>query len=48
MGIIYNKKYKSREICPQSISHQRTVKVLTHQSIQILKSLGLKVIPGGR
>ena len=49
MGIIYNNKnYISREICPPRISRQRTVKALTRQSIEILKSLGLKVVPGGK
>ena len=48
MGIVYNKKYINREICPPRVSRQRTVKALTRQSIQILKSLGLKVVVGGK
>ena len=48
MGIIYNKNYISRVICPPRINRQRTVKALTRQSIEILKSLGLKEVLGGK
>lgn len=60
MGLVFNnnnnnirnnwsdQKYISYPQCRESVSRQRQVKVLTHQNIQFLRNLGLKVVPGGR
>ena len=59
MGLVFNtnknynsyssgRKYISNSPCQRSISRQRQVRALTRQNIQFLKSLGLKVVPGGR
>lgn len=46
--LFYGKGYKSNETCSSSISRQRVPKVLTRQSVHFLKSIGLRIVPGGK
>ena len=57
MGLVFNnnsrsnfsdKQYISYPKCRATVSQQRQVRVLTHQNIRFLKSLNLKVAPGGK
>lgn len=42
------KGYKNDKKCGSSVSHQQPPKALTRKNIQFLKSLGLKVVAGGK
>lgn len=49
MGIVFHGSgYIKHPPCRAVISRQRALKALTRQNIQYLKSLGLRVNPGGK
>ena len=53
MGLVFNKKlannfYIKRLKWGTGINRHRAVKALTRRNIQFLKSLGLRIAPGGK